>query len=516
MVLSLEIVQVLGLLFAASIVGIMAKRINLPYTIALVLIGLVFGIIGLPVSIELTPELVLFIFLPPLIFEGAVNMDLTHLKENIRMVFFLSFFGVVISTFVIGSLINEYFSIPLHIAFLLGAIVSPTDPISVLAIFRSMGVSRRLTTIVEGESLFNDGAGIVIFKILVAFTLAQSFTLIEGVTQFVVVVSGGVVVGAVIGYLASLFMKTTEDHLIEITLSIILAYGSYMLAEMFHVSGIIAIVTAGLLFGSYGRTFALSPTSRVAMQSFWEFFAFFVNSMVFILIGLEVHFLEIIGNVSFVLFAILATLIARLFMVYFITSFLNILNERVPKRWIYVVGWAGLRGSIPLALVLSLSPDFPYRNLLAAATYGVVIFSLLVKGLSIPKLIEKLKLQRKTESEYLCEILTGKMFGSRSSLDELDALYKSGHISYTVYREMKKELKQKAKKLEERVEKILKKSKGLRKERELTVKRYLIMAQKSAVQSARIRGLISTGTEKELMDDLNRKLDEIEEKLKKV
>ena len=282
--------------------------------------------------------------------------------------------------------------LPLLIALLFGSIISATDPISVLAIFKDLRVDKRLSLIMEGESLLNDGTAVVLFGILFGAVVAEKLSVPKSVEQYVLAVVGGAILGSTLGYLASRMTETADDPQVEITLTTILAYGSYLFAYHLHLSGVIATASAGLMLGNVGSKEGISPRARIAMQSFWEHISFVMNSLVFLLIGLEIHVRELLQNWTSVLLAIGAVLLARILSVYLLVPLSNRFAEKIPFRWQHVAVWGGLRGALALALALSLNSAFPYREQILNLTFGVVIFSILVQGLTIKPLVKLLRL----------------------------------------------------------------------------------------------------------------------------
>jgi len=249
------IVEFTELLMVAAGVGIAVKFTRLPYTIALVLAGLFIGISGILPEIPLTRDLVFALILPPLLFEAALNMDIQDLKDNFKPISTLALLGVVVSTLVVGFTLNFALGIPLDVALLFGAMVSATDPVSVLATFKSISAPKRLSILLEGESVLNDGAAIVVFTILLEMLDSGSIDVISGIAEFFIVCIGGAAIGLATGYLAYRILASVDDHFIEIAITIVLAYSSFLISEQFHVSGVIAVVVAGLIIGNYGRMF---------------------------------------------------------------------------------------------------------------------------------------------------------------------------------------------------------------------------------------------------------------------
>jgi CPA1 family monovalent cation:H+ antiporter len=378
----------------------------LGYTVSLVLGGLLLGALRLPLLSPLqaghrpdwlTPDVILIVFLPALVFEASVKIDVRSLIRDFVPLLLLVTLGVLMATLVTGYLVHWATGLPVLTALLFGSIISATDPISVLAIFKELKTVGRLSLIIEGESLLNDGTAVVLFEILLAGIVAGKLSIATGVGQFFVAVLGGAALGFVLGYLASKITETVNDPKIEITLTTIVAYGSYLLAHHLHLSGVIATVAAGLMVGNFGAKKGMSVQTRTAMQSFWEYVSFVINSVVFLLIGLEVRLTDILHAWYPVLFAIVAVLVGRALSVYLLVPVSNLFATRIPFRWQHVAVWGGLRGALALALALSLYRDIPYRQQILDMTFGVVTFSILLQGLTMKPLLRMLRIAANNE-----------------------------------------------------------------------------------------------------------------------
>ena len=387
------------LLIAASIIAVLTKYLRIPYTVALVLGGLLLSLLHLsflsPLQPNqrpnwLTPDVILILFLPALVFEGSVKIDVRDLLRDAAPLLVLANIGVLLATLVTGYLVHWVIGLPILIALLFGAIISATDPISVLAIFKGLRMDKRLSVIIEGESVLNDGTAVVLFQILLAAVVAGGLSPAKGIAQFLWAVVGGAVLGSVLGYAASKITQTIDDPQVGITLTTIVAYGSYLLANHLHLSGVIATASAGLMVGNFGAKKGMS--TRTALESFWEYIAFVMNSLVFLLIGLEVHINALAHAWRPILFAIAAVMIGRSLSVYFLVPVSNLFAEKIPFRWQHVIVWGGLRGALALALALSLDNTFPYRDRVLDLTFGVVVFSILAQGLTMKPLLRVLGL----------------------------------------------------------------------------------------------------------------------------
>ena len=392
----LAVSTLMVLLLIASAVAMATKWVRVPYTLALVIVGLVISPLHFLPDIHISPELILLIFLPALLFEAALNLRLDQLRMNAVPILMLAVLGVCVSTGVVGLIVHSIVGIPWPSAFLFGAMISATDPVSVLALFKSYGLPKQLATIIESESLFNDGTAVVVFRIVLGFvvgTAAPSTGRLvwSSLQEFALVVLGGGAVGAVVGLVGSTLTSYFDDHLLEITLTTIAAYGSYLTAEWFKVSPVISVLVAGLVIGNYGREKGMSPTTQIAVDSFWEYAAFVVNSLVFLLIGLEIRLPQLATAASSVAWGILAMLVGRIVAVYGLLPLTKALGSPVPIRWQHVLFWCGLRGSLSVALVLSLPVGVPGRSQFTFMIFGSVLFSLLAQGLTVGPLLKWLR-----------------------------------------------------------------------------------------------------------------------------
>ncbi|WP_202319471.1 Na+/H+ antiporter [Archaeoglobus neptunius] len=482
------VVEFVELLMIAVVVAVAVKFTKFPYTIALVVAGFFVGISGLLPEIPLTRELVFTVILPPLLFEAALNMDLHELRENLKPVSTMAFFGVVVSTLVVGYALHYFCGFPLELALLLGAIVSPTDPVSVLATFKSISAPKRLSAIIEGESVLNDGAAVVVFAIMYEMLKSGSFNLFSGVVDFILVCAGGVIVGAVLGYLAYRILSGIDDHMVEIAITIVLAYSSFLVAENFHVSGVIAAVSAGLIVGNYGRIFSMSPSTRIVLMDFWSVVVFLVNSVVFILIGINTH-LNIFYSWKAILVAILAVLLARAAVVYPVMTWL-----RFPSLWKHTVFWGGLRGVIPVALALS------FGNVqVSTITFGVVIFSLTVQGLTLEIFVRKrFRDVKKTELERAI----ARYIAAKSARYELKRAVEEGKVVEPVAERLMGDLDREIAGARAELQETLKLESGS--DIVKRARKYVLNAKKSALREASSRGVVSP----DVVDEVLREIDE--------
>lgn len=391
-----------SLLLIASLVAIVVSRLRLPYTVALVLVGLAVGLTGGFSGVRLTRDLILLVFLPPLLFEGAVNMHIEELRRRRYQVAVLAVLGTLISAFFVAVPLVLVPGMPVHSAVLLAVMLAPTDPVSVLAVLKDTGITGGLRTLLEGESVFNDALGIVLYGIALEWALPKEnshLNLWHGLGQLGQEVAIGVAAGVLVGLVAHRLMSAMTDHLVEITLSVVTAYGAFLLADWLSGSGVIATATAGLLIGNYGKSRAMSDQSRASMLEFWEVIAFLTNSAIFLLIGLRFRSSDLIDGRTLVAvgIAIVGIFAGRAVIAFgllqpFKTADRMASSSSIPKRWMPAIFWGGLRGSIPIALVLGLTdPNVGDVDALGVI-FGVVVFSVVVQGVSYRPLVERLGL----------------------------------------------------------------------------------------------------------------------------
>ena len=435
------------LLLVASAVGMATKWIHVPYTLALVIVGLIISPMHFLPVVHISPDLILLIFLPALLFEAAWNLNLDHLRQNLAPILTLAVAGVCVSVAVVAIVLRYGGGLSWDAALLFGAMISATDPVSVLALFRRFGLPVRLSTIIEGESLFNDGTAAVLFRIIAGLVAAGRVPaagdlILTSLREFGLVVLGGIAVGATVGLLASTVTAYFDDRRLEITLTTIAAYGVYLISESIHVSGVIAVLIAGLVLGNYGRRKGMSPTTQIAVSAFWEYMAFVANSLAFLLIGLDVHVFDLFAVSNAVAWAIGAMLAGRIAAVYPLLALTNRFIEPVPLRWSHVMFWGGLRGSLSIALVLSLSMTAPARSQLVAMVFGTVIFSLLIQGLSLGPLLARLRFTARTPAFESSETLRAQIACLAAERERLETLHREGVVPEFLHQKLRNRLEE--------------------------------------------------------------------------
>ena len=437
---------IIVLLLVAAAVMALSKRVKIPFTVLLVLVGAGITIIadtfadqhiaalGMLQSLSLSPDLILYVFLPTLIFESAFNLNARQLWQNIIPILTLAVPGLLLSTGIIAGILLLTTSIPVLPALLLGAILSATDPVAVIALFRQLGAPKRLTVLVEGESLFNDATAIVLAGILIAGIGADvgqhNADVPAAVIEFLAVFFGGLLVGWVLGFVTGTLLGWVRaDVYIETTLTTILAYASFLIAEqVFHVSGVVAVVAAGLTLGSWGRI-KISPSVRNYVDHFWEYMSFVATALIFLMVGMRVNLGELLASSNILPWVILGMLLSRAIVIYGMIPLSNKLPGRqiTSRAYQTVMYWGGLRGAIALAIVLSI-PAFEYSELFIALVMGAVLFTLLVQGLSIEWLVARLGLSKPPLSDRIAES-EGNITATEQAASRLRELQSGGFFS---------------------------------------------------------------------------------------
>jgi len=498
---------VIELLLIASLVAIAVRRLHVPYTVALVVVGLLLTAQS-SLSINLTPELILALFVPPLVFEAAFHLNFIELRRNLVTILVLAVPGVILTTLIVGGLLSLSTWLSLPAALVFGSLISATDPVAVVALFRLLGVPKRLAVLVEGESLFNDGTALVLFNLMLAVALTGQFQPVNSLIEIVRVSAGGIMVGLVLGWGISRLIGRIDDYLIEITLTTVLAYGSYLVAEQFHFSGVLAVVAAGLINGNLGPQ-GMSPTTRIVLFNFWEYVTFLVNSLVFLLIGLEVDISALLKAWQPILWAVGAVLLARLVVVYGLNWLTGRLTEPLSMRWKHVLAWGGLRGALSLALALSLPTAFgPDRFLLRTMAFGVALFTLLVQATTMSPLIRRLGIRTVSPAQVEYELRHARLTGLRAAEVHIERRHREGLVSTLVWEKLKPRLQEQIALLADAVRELLRVEPTLETEELDITRREILRAQRSAYMGLRGDGVISEEVFEKLTTEVDAVLEE--------
>ncbi len=453
-----------GLFLAiTAVLQTVVRRSNVPYTVALLVVGFIGQYVlnssGIENPLSLETDLIYFVLLPLLLYESAFHINFHQFQLQFKTITFNATFGVLLSTGIIAVLLNQFLGMELLYGLLFGALISATDPIAVLALFKELGAPKRLGLLAEGESMFNDATAVILFRVISGFVVAdQLFATVDlayNVLDFTYVFIGSLLFGFIAAFVTSLFISSIKnDRLVETTLTIALSLITFVAAEhFFHLSGVIATVAAGLTMGNIGRTKISSPVISF-MEELWEYIGFIAVSLVFFFAGLDLDIAGIIAQPYNVLLVILAVLISRAISTYASYFFSNTLpffkNEpNVFLKWQHVLNWGGLRGVIPLVLVYSLPYDFVLRDEFIAYTLATFLFTMLVNATTIRKLLMKLGLHLPKREEEIIKEETS-IFTIQEAKKRLEE-FSEHEFSRVVIKDVQRNLSEKEKKHQRRL-----------------------------------------------------------------
>lgn len=517
--------SVITLLFVATVVAFLLRRSKIPYSVVLVLAGILVGLVGenIPLFVfledfRLSPDLVFYVFLPTLIFESAFNTNLNQFTQSIKTVTVLSTVGMLISMFLIGAGMHYLLDFPWAIALLFGALISATDPISVLAMFKKIGAPKRLSTIVEGESLFNDGTALVLFGILLEIVRKGEFgttELLGTFGNFGLVVFGGIATGLALGFLFSKaldYVKNSKE--IEISITLILAHFTFILAEYFlGVSGILATVAAGIVLGNYGA-FKISPDVKEIMTHFWDYSAFLANSLLFLLVGIIIFSTKdaIMPLLLPTILVILIVMLARMLMIYSVLPAVNVIfpRERIPTSWIHIIQWSGLRGALAIALILTLPSTLPFYEEMLIYTVGVIFFTIIFNGFTISPLINALGLKAFSIMERF-EHDENKVLIDQKVHTQLKNMRDRNFISDRIYKKVNAEYMQDSKESTEDIRELFRTNEKDMRHGELSaiLKRHILGVEKRSFLKLYHHGEITQELLNILLNNVNRQMETV-------
>ncbi|HSQ63521.1 MAG TPA: cation:proton antiporter [Polyangiaceae bacterium] len=505
------------LLFAiATGVALLARRIRAPYTVALVLAGLALGSLRTLSPPQLTKELMFGLFLPGLLFEAAFHIEYARFRRNLFMIVSLAVPGVALAIGVTSLVVTPVARV-FHLAsgfgikdaLVFAALIAATDPIAVVAMFKSLGAPKRLGVLIDAESLLNDGTAVVFFTIVMGLFTGHDTSISHAAVDFVKVVGMGVIAGALVAFVASAVMRFVDDAMIEITITTVAAYGSFSLAEQLHVSGVIATVTAGMILGNHARRERMSPSTRVAIASFWEYVAFALNSVVFLLIGFQVRMGELLASWKIIIVAYLGVTVARAVVVAGVTAVFARTRERIPWSWSVVLVWGGLRGALSMVLVLSTPPDHPYRQMLVTMTYGVVLLSLLLQGLTISPLLRRLGVAGTRGEREPYELLYGKRRAAGSALVALGEMLAKGQVNERVAAEVRADYEKTIADTDAAIRDLHVEASALAEEEAVALRRSLLVVEKDAVLEAERHGMVGEAAGESLLRDIDARTESV-------
>jgi CPA1 family monovalent cation:H+ antiporter len=497
----------------ATAVALAARWLRAPYTVALVAAGVLLGTTKAFEPPHLTKELLFAVFLPGLLFEAAFHLEFRKFWQNKLAINALAVPGLLaaigITTALLVPTANalhfvDDFSATDGLVF--AALIAATDPIAVVALFKSLGAPKRLAILVEGESLLNDGTSVVVFTLVLGVVTGRDLSVVAAALDFVKVVGVGALIGTAVSFAVSKVIQQVDDPMIEITLTTIAAYGSFAAAEQFHVSGVIATVVAGMVCGNYATATGMSPATRISVESFWEYVAFALNSIVFLLMGFEVKLATLVAAWKPILVAFLAVTLARAAIIGIVSATLRRTSERIPWRWSVVLTWGGLRGGLSMVLVLALPHELSHRDLLVTMTFGVVLLSIVVQGLTMAPLLRRLGIVGAREERTAYDKERGTLRATRAVLDALEELRARGVVHETVAARLRSQYEERREAAEARMRELQIGAKDLEEEELLATRRHLLTVEKDSLLDAIRKGHIGPEAAELLLRDVDARL----------
>ena len=504
-----------ALLVAVAVLSAAARAINVPYPIVLVVGGAIMGLapLGLP-EVELEPDLVLVIFLPPLLYSGAFFANLRDLRADLRTISLLAVVLVLVTMAIVAVVAHEMIGLSWPAAFALGAIVGPTDPVAATAIARRLGVPRRLVSILEGEALINDATALVAYRIAIG---TGTFSLLDAGWDFAWKAAGGIAIGLAVGWVIIQVRKRLDDPLVENTIGLLSGYAAYVPAEHLELSAVLSAVTVGCYVGWQAPRIA-SPATRLQGFGMWELLTFLMNAFLFTLVGLQLPMVLETFETEWLGYAVAvsaAVVIARMVWSHTVVFVIRAIDRRESQRarrgsWQgrTIVGWAGMRGAVSLAAALALPFDFEQRDLLIFITFVVIFVTLVLQGLTLPPLIRWLGVQDDgTEEEH--EELKARLYATKAALARLDELAGEEWTRDDTIERMRGAYEYRKRRLAARAGKIEDEGFEDRSVAYQTVVREVLEAQRAAVVRLRDEGTISN----DMMHRIERELDLEDERL---
>lgn len=378
------------LLLIAAVVAMLTRRLRLPYSVGLVTAGIIVAFAPFAPTVALTKDLIFTALLPPLLFEAAYCIPWNQLRRDFSVVVVLATLGVLLSACVTAAGMHYLANWQWISALVFGVLIAATDPVSVIATFKEAKAHGRLLVLIEAESLFNDGAAAVAFGVVVIFASGSQLTSIAITALLLKTIAGGVLCGAVVALAALLLAGRTEDHLVEITFTTVAAYGSFLLADHFGLSGVLATITAGLVMGNFKALNAISVRGKEAVRAFWEYAAFVANSLVFLLIGMHEARQNFAAIWLSAVIAILLVTLGRAIAIYPCCFLFSRSSLRITWKHQHLLFWGGLRGAVALALALGIPPATPLREEIITISFAVVAFSVFAQGLTMVPFLRRM------------------------------------------------------------------------------------------------------------------------------
>lgn len=510
---------ILGLFTVVVALGLVAKKLQIPYPIALVIGGLILSFIpGIP-SVELDPDLIFLTMLPPLLFSGGYFTSVGAFKTNIGPIALLAVGLVIITTVAVAIFTHIFDALPWAVAFALGAIISPPDTIAATAITSRLKVHHHVVTILDGESLVNDASALVIYRMAIAAIITGYFSLAEASIEFVAVCAGGIAVGLLLGWISIQILKHLTEPSLCITVSFILPYLSYLTADGFHMSGVLAAVTSGIYVG-WQLPLILSPIIRLETSAVWRMFVFLLNGAAFILIGLQLPIVlsELKGYSITTLIIYALSLNIVLILVRFIWVYLSIyLPDAIKEGWqqkhpyldwknTLIISWCGMRGVVSLAAALAIpilinGERFQYRNIIIFLTFSVIFVTLVLQGLTLPVLIRRLKLT--STGDDLLEEATIRMKTSQAAIDRLKEFAKDSDLADDIIHQMQIKYEDKIQWASSVLSQSLAPELTSKRKHTKEIQLQLLEVEREKIIQLRNKGLISGQVARRILNDLD-------------
>ncbi len=508
---------ILILFIIASIVAVIAQHINLPYTIALVAVGLILGALHLFHPPSLTQELLYTVFLPPLIFEAAIHLKASELWRDGWVISVLVIPGVIASTLLTAAVmvpISIHFAqiniITWPVAILFGAAVSATDPVAVVSLFKKLGAPKRLRFLIESESLLNDGTSIVVFTLAMEYIFGHLGTPQDIAINFFKIVGFGLFIGAVIGLITSAIMQHVDDAMVTITLTTIAAYGSFLVSNKLGFSGVMSTVAAGLVIGEKGLSQTLFPSIRLSTETFWEYIVFALNSLIFLLMGFAINLTLLWKLFPIVLIAYGSVLIARFFVVTGTWGIFRPTNYKFPFSWSIIMTWGGLRGALSMVLALSIPNSFDMKELIVTLVFGVVLISIFIQGITMSPLMKILGILPPVSKLKNYELLKTEISLYQNTVETIKNLNQRHFLSSKSLELLTKEYQKKIDALSEELNKTEINEEVLIKEEMLNIKRRMVMEETKTLLEMYQSGTINPEVYKTIKNEFDVQLFELE------
>jgi monovalent cation:H+ antiporter, CPA1 family len=504
------------LLLVATAVALVSRWLRISYVVGLVLAGLAIPKQILPESIGLNPEVILNLFLPILIFEAAINTDITRLRGTIKPILLLAGPGVLLSAAITAILLKLSLGLAVVTAAAVAVILTITDTVSVIAAFRNVSVPSRLSTIVEGESLFNDGVALVLLTIITKVHLEGNFSWMDGIGQFLMAFVGGGVLGLGLGYLCVGLFRQLNDALSNILLTVAVSLGTFQVGQLLGVSSAIAVLMAGLVINNLG--FRKSSASiKVTLLNFWEYAGFGVNTFIFLFVGLEVSPDILFNSIPKAILVVIIYQIGRIFAIYPFSFLLSFFDRPLPLKWQHVLIFGNVKGSLSMAMALSLPLSLPGQSQMITLIFSTVLVSLIGQGLSLAWFIKQLNISQTSTITHQIQNLQLNLIASKAAQEELKKLLQSGSLPKFLYEELFANYQARIASSEETLREIYSQrisyqSNRIEEQDFLdSLYRRLYLAEKGAVNDAIFKGILADDVADSYIQKLNERLLSLED-----